>query len=59
MIASGCPFCQTMLTDGLKAESKEESIQQLDIAELLLESCSEVEGGKSRSKKKSAEASAE
>jgi Fe-S oxidoreductase len=58
-IATACPFCQTMITDGLKAESKEESIQQLDIAELLLESCSEVEGGKSRSKKKSAEASAE
>jgi Fe-S oxidoreductase len=38
-IASGCPFCQTMLTDGLKAESKEEQIKQLDVAELLLQSC--------------------
>jgi Fe-S oxidoreductase len=38
-IASGCPFCQTMLTDGLKAQSKEEEIKQLDIAELLASSC--------------------
>jgi Fe-S oxidoreductase len=37
-IASGCPFCMTMLTDGLKAEDKEESIKQKDIAELLAES---------------------
>jgi Fe-S oxidoreductase len=38
-IASGCPFCQTMLTDGLKALSKEEEIRQLDVVELLEESC--------------------
>jgi Fe-S oxidoreductase len=37
-IASGCPFCMTMLTDGLKAHEKEESVQQKDIAELLAES---------------------
>ena len=37
-IASGCPFCMTMLTDGLKAQEKEDSIQQLDIAELLARS---------------------
>lgn len=34
-IASGCPFCMTMLTDGLKAQEKEEEIDQLDVAELL------------------------
>ena len=39
MIASGCPFCMTMLTDGLKAQSLEEEIRQLDIAEMLEESC--------------------
>ncbi len=39
VIATGCPFCQTMLTDGLKAESLEEKVRQLDIAELLAESC--------------------
>ncbi|MAQ17579.1 MAG: iron-sulfur protein [Sandaracinus sp.] len=35
-IASACPFCMTMLTDGLKAEDKED-VRQLDIAELLAE----------------------
>jgi Fe-S oxidoreductase len=34
-IATGCPFCMTMLTDGLKAEDKEEEIQQLDLMEIL------------------------
>ncbi|RLB61235.1 MAG: (Fe-S)-binding protein [Deltaproteobacteria bacterium] len=38
-IASACPFCVTMLTDGLKDQDKEEDIRQLDIAELLAESC--------------------
>ena len=38
-IASGCPFCMTMLTDGLKSQSLEEKIQQLDVAELLERSC--------------------
>jgi Fe-S oxidoreductase len=38
-IATACPFCQTMITDGLKAESKEEEVKQLDVVELLLESC--------------------
>jgi Fe-S oxidoreductase len=39
VIASGCPFCMTMLTDGLKSQSLETSIRQLDVAELLEESC--------------------
>ncbi len=52
-IASGCPFCMTMLTDGLKAESKEESIRQLDVAELLAQSClGDGEAATSKSKKK-------
>jgi Fe-S oxidoreductase len=38
-IASACPFCTTMLTDGLKDQNKEEEIRQLDVAELLEESC--------------------
>ena len=37
-IASGCPFCMTMLTDGLKAHEKEDEIKQMDVAELLAES---------------------
>ncbi len=38
-IATGCPFCQTMITDGLKAVSREEEIRQLDVVELLEEAC--------------------
>lgn len=38
-IASACPFCMTMLTDGLKSKSLEERIEQLDVAELLDRSC--------------------
>ncbi|MES1183759.1 MAG: (Fe-S)-binding protein, partial [Myxococcales bacterium] len=38
-IASACPFCMTMLKDGVKAQSKEEEIQNLDIVELLAQSC--------------------
>ncbi|MEZ4374931.1 MAG: (Fe-S)-binding protein [Polyangiaceae bacterium] len=38
-IASACPFCMTMLTDGIKAEEKEDKIKQLDIVELLAISC--------------------
>jgi Fe-S oxidoreductase len=39
VVASACPFCMTMLSDGLKAEEKEASIRQLDVVELLAESC--------------------
>jgi heterodisulfide reductase subunit D len=35
VIASACPFCNTMLTDGIKVREKEESVQVLDIAELV------------------------
>ncbi|MEM9694793.1 MAG: (Fe-S)-binding protein, partial [Myxococcota bacterium] len=38
-IASGCPFCTVMLTDGIKSKGKEEAIKQLDIAEVLAEAC--------------------
>jgi Fe-S oxidoreductase len=38
-VASACPFCMTMLTDGLKARDKEEEVAQLDLAELLARSC--------------------
>jgi Fe-S oxidoreductase len=38
-IATACPFCMTMLTDGLKAKNLEEEVKQLDIAEILLEAC--------------------
>jgi len=35
IIAAACPFCNTMLTDGVKNSNKEEEIQVLDIAELI------------------------
>src|SRR5690606_6117595 len=38
-IASACPFCMTMLTDGLKAESKEDVVKNLDVVELLAQAC--------------------
>jgi Fe-S oxidoreductase len=34
-LATGCPFCMTMITDGLKAEEKEDRIGQKDVAEIL------------------------
>jgi Fe-S oxidoreductase len=34
-LATGCPFCMTMITDGLKAEEKEDKIGQKDVAEIL------------------------
>jgi Fe-S oxidoreductase len=34
-IASACPFCLTMLSDGLKAHSKDEEMLALDIAEIV------------------------
>lgn len=45
-LASACPFCMTMLTDGIKAEEKEEQIRNLDVIELLALSCGVDEGGK-------------
>ncbi len=41
-IASACPFCMTMLTDGLKSKNLEDTIKQLDVAELLDRSCEVV-----------------
>lgn len=35
IIATACPFCNTMLTDGVKATNKENEIEVLDIAELI------------------------
>ena len=35
LIASACPFCNTMLTDGIKQEEKDGTVQVLDIAELI------------------------
>lgn len=36
-IASACPFCMTMMTDGLKSLEKSEQVDVKDIAEIILE----------------------
>ena len=38
IVASSCPFCMTMLTDGLKYKNKEEEIFNYDIIELVAQS---------------------
>jgi len=38
VIATACPFCMTMLTDGLKYKNRENEIKNLDIAELITQS---------------------
>ena len=35
VIATGCPFCNTMMTDGVKLAEKEGSVHVMDIAELI------------------------
>ncbi|MCH7523721.1 MAG: (Fe-S)-binding protein, partial [Bacteroidetes bacterium] len=35
IIATGCPFCNTMMTDGVKAKDKENTVKVMDIAELI------------------------
>ncbi|MBS1576671.1 MAG: (Fe-S)-binding protein [Bacteroidetes bacterium] len=35
VIASACPFCNTMMTDGVKLAEKEDTIRVMDIAELI------------------------
>jgi len=35
VIAAACPFCNTMLTDGVKNKEKEDEVMVLDIAELV------------------------
>ena len=38
VIATACPFCMTMITDGLKYKNREEDVKNLDIAELIAQS---------------------
>lgn len=35
IIATGCPYCNTMMTDGIKATNNEGSVEVMDIAELI------------------------
>jgi Fe-S oxidoreductase len=38
-LATACPFCMTMVRDGIKSQSREEQIRNLDVVELLSISC--------------------
>lgn len=35
VIAAGCPFCNTMMSDGVKNKEKESEIEVLDVAEMI------------------------
>ncbi len=37
IIATGCPYCNTMITDGIKFKEKENKVQVKDIVELIVE----------------------
>ena len=37
IIATGCPFCMTMMTDGVKSKDKEATVFVKDLAELIAE----------------------
>ena len=43
MIAVGCPFCLTMMSDGIKDHHKEETIQAWDLAELVVKAMGKEE----------------
>lgn len=38
VIATACPFCMNMVTDGIKYKNKETEIKNLDIAEMIVQS---------------------
>jgi Fe-S oxidoreductase len=48
VIATGCPFCMTMMTDGVKEKNAADTTSVKDVAELLLEA---IEGQTTRGKK--------
>jgi Fe-S oxidoreductase len=37
VIAANCPFCLTMMTDGVKAKDKQEEVMVYDLAELIVD----------------------
>jgi Fe-S oxidoreductase len=44
-IATACPFCMTMLTDGIKSQEKEAEVKNLDVVELLAIACGGADVG--------------
>jgi Fe-S oxidoreductase len=45
VVAVGCPFCMTMLEDGINARKGDRDVKVLDIAELLWQSVEEKTAG--------------
>jgi len=43
VIATACPFCMTMLSDGVKMKEQEEEVKVRDVAELILEAIEKEE----------------
>jgi len=35
IVATACPFCMVMMTDGIKYKNREDQVKNLDIAELV------------------------
>lgn len=44
-IAANCPFCMTMLTDGVKAADQADRVRVLDVSELLAEAITRRSNG--------------
>jgi len=38
VVAANCPFCITMITDGMKAKDKQDDVMVMDISEMILKS---------------------
>ena len=37
IVAVNCPFCMTMMTDGIKARDKQDDVMVYDLAELIIQ----------------------
>ena len=49
IVAAACPYCLTMFDDGIKTKEAEESIQAMDLSELILQTLATEKGaGKSK-----------
>jgi Fe-S oxidoreductase len=55
-VAVACPFCNIMVTDGMKQRNKEEEIEVLDVAELVARAVPDVPVGNLVRRKKAAAA---
>ena len=47
-IATSCPFCMTMMTDGVKAKDADDRVQVRDVAEVLADSLEPSAGATGR-----------